>query len=79
MRTILRLLVSLAIGTVAGWYSLVGLCSVPALTYSVACGHNAAMWLPLVVPLAVWACWMALGNFSGFLVRRRNGRPNRDV
>lgn len=78
MRTLFRLLVSLAAGTVAGWYLLMGLCSFPGLTYSAACGRNAAMWLPLFVPLAVWACWITLGRFSGPLGTRRGG-PNRDV
>lgn len=79
MSTLFRLSVSLVAGTLAGWYLLVGLCSFPALTYTVACGHNAAMWLPLFVPLAVWACWVALGNVFGFLLRRRDGSRNGDV
>lgn len=79
MRTLLRLLVSLAAGTVAAWYLLVGLCNMPSLTFSVACGHNGPMWLPLFVPLAVWACWAALGTLAVFDRKRRGGVAKSDA
>ena len=41
-----------------------------ALTDSVTCGHNAVMWLPLFVPLAVWACWTTFGQSLRDLRRR---------
>ena len=76
MKTLLRLAASLAFGAVAGWYLLVGLCNLPKLVYSVACGHNGAMWLPLFVPLAAWVCWMALGTLRVFRGVRQDDKSN---
>jgi hypothetical protein len=53
-------IVALVVGTVLGVVLLAGVCSLPTLAGSSACGHNTPIWLPIVVPLCIGACWFAL-------------------
>jgi hypothetical protein len=63
MGTVVRALLSLIAGSVCGWWLLVGFCSLPALSVSNACGHNAYIWLPLAIPMGVYAVWFLVGLF----------------
>ena len=60
MSTAFRAIISLVAGTVVGVLAVLGLCSIPALTFSTACGHNVGMWLFATVPLGILACWLTL-------------------
>ncbi len=44
--TFFKILLALACGLVLGWFMLSALCTIPGLRYSVACGHNALIWIP---------------------------------
>lgn len=55
--SLLSVAASLLLGSVLAWALLLGICSIPGLSYSVACGHNAYIWLPVVVPLGVFLAW----------------------
>lgn len=64
MNPIAKALIALIIGSVIGWWLLVGFCSIPGLKFSIACGHNAYIWVPLFIPLSIYACWFMLGIVS---------------
>ena len=57
-------------GSVLGWWLLAGLCSIPWLKFSNACGHNAVYWLPLFIPVAIAVCWFVLAGAVSTLRRR---------
>jgi hypothetical protein len=40
------------------------MCSVPSLTFSVACGHNAGVWLFVSIPLGAFVCWITLSALA---------------
>lgn len=65
MNPVARLLIAVIGGSVLGWWLLVGFCSISGLKFSVACGHNAYIWLPLFIPLGIYVCWFLLGLISG--------------
>jgi hypothetical protein len=46
-------IVSLAVGTPLGFVLLAAFCIIPGLAFSVACGHNAPIWIPLFLPAAI--------------------------
>ena len=57
-------------GSVLGWWLLAGLCSIPGLKFSNACGHNAIYWLPLFIPVSIVICWLVLSRAADALHRR---------
>jgi len=63
---IVKVLLSLLLGVPLGWLLVVGLCSLPGLAFSIACGHNAYIWVPVFLPVGIAAVWLLLG-----LVHRR--------
>lgn len=65
MSPVFKALIALIGGSVCGWWVLIGFCSIPGLKFSVACGHNAYIWLPLFIPLGIALCWFLLGRASG--------------
>jgi hypothetical protein len=75
MSTAFRVIVSLILGAVVGVLIVLGLCSIPALTFSAACGHNAGMWFFATVPLAILACWLTLPA----LARHNRDREGRSI
>ena len=64
MFTFLKILLALACGLALGWFMLVGLCSIPGITYSVACGHNAFIWLPMLIPIGMAISWYMLSQIQ---------------
>src|SRR5262245_17576546 len=62
--TTFRAIVSLVLGLVVGVLLVSGLCSIPGLTFSSACGHNSGIWLILAVPLGIAVCWVTLSAIS---------------
>jgi hypothetical protein len=75
MLRVLIALVLLIAGPALGWLLLAGFCSLPGLSSSVACGHNAYIWLPLFIPLGVGICWLlALRGRRLAAARRRSAR-----
>ena len=62
MVAIVKVLLSLLLGVPLGWLLVVGLCSLPGLAFSVACGHNAYIWVPVFLPIGVAAVWLVLGQ-----------------
>jgi hypothetical protein len=64
MSTAFRVAIMVVLGPVIGVLLISGLCSVSALTFSVACGHNAGLWLLLTVPLGMLGCWVTLGALA---------------
>ena len=64
MSTVFRVLLSLLVGVALGWLLLAGFCSIPGVAFSVACGHNAYIWLPVFVPAGVVLCWFLLRALS---------------
>jgi hypothetical protein len=57
-------------GSVLGWWLLAGLCSIPLLKFSNACGHNAIYWLPLFIPVGIAISWFVLARAAGALHMR---------
>lgn len=74
MSTTFKLIVSLIGGLVVGVAAVSAMCSIPALTFSTACGHNAGMWLFLSFPLGVVVCWLALSAIQAH--RRKANEPS---
>ena len=66
MGRIATAVVSLIVGTAFGFVLLAGFCSIPGLAFSVACGHNAGVWLPIFLPVGIAACWLLLARIFGF-------------
>ena len=64
MTPVVKALITLIIGSVLGWWLLLGFCSIPGLKFGVACGHNAYIWVPLFIPLGIYVCWLTLGVIS---------------
>ena len=64
MNPVIKGLIALIVGVVLGWWLLVGFCSIPGLKFSIACGHNAYIWLPLFIPISICVCWFTLGILS---------------
>ena len=64
MNTFAKTLISFVAGSFLGWMLLVGFCSIPGLKFSVACGHNAYIWVPIFIPLGIFVCWYSLGLIS---------------
>jgi hypothetical protein len=58
-------IVSLAVGTPLGFVLLAAFCSIPGLAFSVACGHNAPIWIPLFLPAAIGGCWLFISRLLG--------------
>lgn len=65
MNTVVKTILALIGGSVLGWWLLGGFCGIPGLKFSVACGHNAYIWLPIFIPLGIYVCWFALGLIPG--------------
>ncbi len=59
--TFVKALISLLLGVPLGWLLIVGFCSVPGLAFSVACGHNAYIWVVVFLPAGIVAVWLVLG------------------
>lgn len=57
-----QVILAILLGLPLAWLILAGICSLPGLAFSVACGHNAGIWLPLVVPISVFVCWYVLNR-----------------
>ena len=64
MLTTIRLLLSAVAGAVLGWFFVGLVCGITGLRWSVACGHNAYIWLPLFIPLGIFVCWYLLGQIQ---------------
>ena len=73
----MRLLASILAAVPLGWYLLVGLCNIPGLAFSAACGHNGPMWLPILVPVCIWMIWRALGVLLAINKRHRDRQAGR--
>ena len=54
----LRWAVSVAAGALGGWWSMVGVCSIEGIKFSVLCGHNAALLIVLFGWLIGFLCWV---------------------
>jgi hypothetical protein len=50
------------------WLFLLGICSFPGLEFSVVCGHNAYVWLLILIPLSVYLAWKLLTWGKGKLM-----------
>jgi hypothetical protein len=74
MSTVFKVIVSLIAGLVVGVAAVSAMCSIPALTFGTACGHNAGMWLFLSIPLGMGVCWLALSVIAGD--RRKTNEPS---
>lgn len=57
-------LFSFIVGPVLGVLFVYAMCSMPWLTFSTACGHNAAIWFFLTVPVGVVGCWITLAALA---------------
>lgn len=57
-------LFSFIVGPVLGVLFVSALCSMPWLTFSTACGHNAGMWFFLTIPAGVVGCWIILSALA---------------
>ena len=64
MNPVVKSLIALILGSVLGWWLLLGFCSIPGLKLSIWCGHNAYIWIPLFIPLGIYVCWLTLGVIS---------------
>jgi hypothetical protein len=64
MPPLLSALIALVAGSVLGWLMLAGFCSVPGLTFSVVCGHNAYILLPIFIPLGIAISWFFRARIS---------------
>jgi hypothetical protein len=53
-------------GLLLGWGLLAGFCSVPGITYSNACGHNAVFLLPPFIVGGTLICWIGFGRLLYF-------------
>jgi len=76
--TFFKILLALACGLVLGWFMLAALCSIPGLTYSVACGHNAPIWLPLFLPIGVAISWYMLSQVQRRFCSSKAGPAQRN-
>ena len=72
---VFRAIVSLVLGSLVGALVVLGLCSIPTLTFSTACGHNAGMWFFATIPLGILACWVTLSAVA----RRNRGSTGSDT
>ena len=45
-------------GCAFAWVPMVAICSIPGMRYSNACGHNAAYWLILTIPIGFLCSWL---------------------
>jgi hypothetical protein len=80
MSAAFRLVASVLLGAPLGWFLLVGFCSVPGLAESVACGHNAFIWLPVFVPAGIAVCWFVLrALFMSLASKRRSSGARGDA
>jgi hypothetical protein len=61
MGIVAKALLSLTAGSLCGWWLLVGFCNLPVPSVSNVCGHNAYIWLPLAIPLGIYAVWLLIG------------------
>jgi hypothetical protein len=53
----------LVVGPSLGWLLLAGFCSLPSVRFSIACGHNAYLLLPVAVLLGTLVVWFAISRF----------------
>jgi hypothetical protein len=64
MISALRWALSVAAGAFGGWWTVVGVCSIEGIKFSVLCGHNAPL---LIVPfgwLIGFLCWRASSSLA---------------
>jgi hypothetical protein len=64
MPRFLAVLLAVIVGPVLGWLLLAGFCSIPGISFSTACGHNAYVWLPLFIPLGIAVVWFGLSRIA---------------
>lgn len=55
----LRWRLSVAAGALGGWWSMVGVCSIEGVKFSVLCGHNAPYLIVAFGGLVGLLCWVA--------------------
>jgi hypothetical protein len=79
MFTTIRLLISIVAGSVLGWFFLGFVCGITGLRGSVACGHNAYIWLPLCIPLGVFICWYLLGLLQRYRTKAKHNKLDRNA
>lgn len=74
----IRLLLSVVAGPMLGWLFLGLVCGATGLRGSVACGHNAYIWLPLFIPLGIFICWYLLGRLQRYRTEAKHDERNRN-
>ena len=70
MRVVVALIVAMILAPIVAWFVMAGICSIPGLRYSNACGHNAYVWMIIVGPIS----YIALGIGVYRLIREDRGR-----
>jgi hypothetical protein len=60
LATIVALIAAVPVGLFFIWLFLLGVCNFPPLAFSAACGHNAWVWLPVLVPAGFYLAWKLL-------------------
>jgi len=75
MVSAIKAIIALIAGSALGWWLLAGFCGIPGLKFSIACGHNAYIWIPIFVPLSVYASWLTL-DFISRKIQKRTANAN---
>ena len=66
------LIVAALIAPVASWVIIGGICAIPGLSDSNACGHNAYVWFAIVGPVSFIVAALLVHR----LIRERKERPS---
>ena len=67
MITFVKAPASFLLGVPLGWLVIVGFCSVPGLALGGACGHNAYIWVAVLLPAGVVAVWLLFGMLHRYV------------
>jgi len=75
VRTVVSLVVAALIAPVAAWIIIGGICAIPGVLDSNACGHNAYVWFAIVGPVSFIVAALLVYR----LIRERKERPSANV
>jgi hypothetical protein len=62
--TVFKILLALACGLVLGWFLDYPFCYIAMRIDNSACGHNAFIWLPLLIPIGIVISWYMLSQIQ---------------
>ena len=62
----MKALISLILGLPLAWVLLALLCELTHSFTEATCGHNAALWVPLALPIAIFVVWFGISKLQSY-------------